>query len=92
MAGERTEMRRPAVKMAAAMMPAAEMASSTTEMMSSTAMMTAAAATTVPAAASRDGKVRHGQRRHKNKDGHSQSEFRHGASDHCRAASFTARG
>ena len=40
MSGERTEMRRPAVKMAAAMMPAAEMASSTTMM--TTTMMTAA--------------------------------------------------
>ena len=61
MAGERTEMRRPAVKMAAAMMTPAEMVSAATMM--ATAMMTAAAATTVTAsmtaAASRDGKVRH---------------------------------
>ncbi len=60
MSGERTEMRRPAVKMAAAM-PTAEMVSAATMM--ATAMMTAAAATTVTAsmtaAASRDGKVRH---------------------------------
>jgi len=60
MAGERTEMRRPAVKMTAAMMPPAEMVSAATMM--ATAMMTAAATTTVTAsmtaAASRDGKVR----------------------------------
>ena len=42
MSGERTEMRRPAVEMAAAMMPAAEMACLTTTMMT-TAMMAAAA-------------------------------------------------
>ena len=88
MSGERTEMRRPAVKMAAAMMPAAEMASSTTEMMSSTTMMTAAAAAaTVTAsmttAASRAGKIRHRQRGCKDNDSNSQSEFRHGMSDHC---------
>jgi hypothetical protein len=89
MAGKRTEMRRPAVEMAAAVMPAAEM-------VSTTAVMTAAAAATmaptVATAASRDGKVRHGQRRCKNNDSNSQSEFRHGASDHCWAASLTARG
>jgi hypothetical protein len=99
MRGERTEMRRPAVEMAAAMMPATEMVATTTMMtaavMATTVMTAAAAATmtsTVSTAASRDGKVRHGQRRCKNNDGNSQSEFRHGASDHCWAASLTARG
>ena len=98
MSGERTEMRRPAVKIAAAMMPAAEMVSAATMM--PTAMMAAAPAATVTASmtasvtttASRNGKVRHEQRCRKNNDGHSQSEFRHGASDHCWAASLTARG
>jgi len=65
MGRERTEMRRPAVKMAAAMMPAAEMASSTTEMMSSTATM----------ATLRDRKVRHGQHRCEDNRGNSQCDF-----------------
>jgi len=94
MAGEGTEMRRPAVKMAAAMMTPAEMVSAATMM--ATAMMTAAAATTVTAsmtaAASRDGKVRHRQRGRENNDSNSQSEFRHGMSDHCQATSLTVRG
>ena len=87
MSGERTEMRRPAVKMAAAM-PPAEMVPAAT--MSATAMMTAAAAATtvtatasMTAAASRDGKVRHRQRGREDNDSNSQSEFRHGMSDHC---------
>jgi hypothetical protein len=65
--------------MASAVMPAAEMMAST--------MVTAAAATAVTAsmatAASRDSKVSYGQRRRDDNDGNSQSEFRHGASDHC---------
>ena len=72
MSGERTEMPRRAVKMAAAMMPAAEMVSAAT-------MMTAAAATTVTAsmttAASRDGKVRHRQHRCEDNGGNSQRDF-----------------
>jgi hypothetical protein len=69
MAGERTEMRRPAVKMAAAMMPSAEMvavtATTMTAAMMPTAVMAAAATTAVAAAMStfRDRKVRHAQRR-----------------------------
>ena len=77
MAGERTEMRRPAVKMAAAMVPAAEMVSATAMM--ATTMMTAAAATTVTAsmttAASRDGKVRHRQHRCEDNGSNSQRDF-----------------
>jgi hypothetical protein len=57
-------MRRPAVKMAAAMMPAAEMMPVTSAAMA-TPMMAAAATTAVAAAmtAFRDRKVRHAQRR-----------------------------
>ena len=86
MAGKRTEMRRPAMKMAAAM-PPAEMVSAATMM--ATAMMTAAAAAatvttaTTMTAASRAGKIRHRQRGCKDNDSNSQSEFRHGMSDHC---------
>ena len=91
-------MRRPAVKMAAAIMPAAKMMSATAMM--TTAVITAAAAATVTAsmtasmttAASRDGKVRYRQRHRKNNDGYSQPEFRHGASDHCWTANLTAPG
>ena len=78
-------MRRPAVKMAAAMMPAAEMVSAAT-MMPTTAMtaaMTAAPAATVTATvtasmtttASRNGKVRHGQHRCEDNRGNSQCDL-----------------
>ena len=77
MPGERTEMRRPAVKMAAAM-PAAEM-STTAMMTAAAAVMTAAAAATVTTsmttAASRSGEVRHGQRHCKNNRGNSQCDL-----------------
>jgi hypothetical protein len=60
------------MKMAATMMPAAEM-------VTTTAVMTAAPAATVtasmPAAASRDGKVRHRQRRCEDNGGNSQCDF-----------------
>ena len=84
MSGERTEMRRPAVKMAAAMMPAAEMVPVTATTMT-TAVMAAAAATTVAAAmaAFSNRKVRHRKRRGENTGSNSQSEFRHGASLRC---------
>jgi len=84
MGAERTDMRRPAVEMAAAVMPAAEMMASATVM--ATTMMTTATAAAVTASmptASGDGEVSHGQRRCDDNDGNSQSEFRHGASDHC---------
>ena len=70
MAMERTEMRGPAVKMAAAMMPAAEMvavtmttAAVTAAMMATTVMTTATATTAVAAAMSTfcDRKIRHTQ-------------------------------
>ena len=74
-------MRRPAVKMAAAMMPAAEMVSAATMM--PTAMMAAAPAATVTASmtasmtttASRNGKVRHGQHRCEDNRGNSQCDL-----------------
>ena len=69
---------RPAVKMAAAMMPTAEMVAMTvTTAMMAAAMMPAAAATPVTAsmAAFRDRKVRHRQRRREDNGGNSQSEF-----------------
>jgi len=80
-AGEGTEMRRPAVKMAATMMTSAEMVSAATMM--ATAMMTATAATavtapmpsTMAAATSRDGEVRHGQHRCEDNRGNSQCDF-----------------
>jgi hypothetical protein len=78
MAGERTEMRRPAVEMTAAMMPPAEMVSAT-PMMATTMMTAAAAAATVPAsmttAASRDGKVRYRQRHCEDNGGNSQRDL-----------------
>ena len=70
MSGERAEMRRPAVKMPAAMM-------STTAAMATT-MMTAAAATTAVAATMatfRDRKVRYGQHRCEDDRGNSQCDF-----------------
>ena len=81
MSGERTEMRRPAVKMAAAM-PATEMVAATAATMS-TAVMTAAVATavtapmpsTMAAATSRDGEVRHGQHRCEDNRGNSQCDL-----------------
>ena len=85
MGAERADMRRPAVKMAAAVMTATEMTAATT--VKTSAMVTSATAAAVTAsmatAASRDGKISHGQRRCDDNDGNSQSEFRHGASDHC---------
>jgi hypothetical protein len=82
---ERTDMRRPAVEMAAAVMAAAEMTAASATVMAATMVTSAtAAAVTAPmATASRDSKVGHGQRRRDDNDGNSQSEFRHGASDHC---------
>ena len=71
MSGKRTEMRRPAVKMTAAM-PAAEM-------VSTPAMMTAAAppavATSMTTAASCNCKVRHRQRRCEDNGGNSQGDL-----------------
>lgn len=71
-------MRRPAVKMAAAMMPAAEMVAVTSAMMTAT-VMTAASAATVTAsmttAASRDGKIRYQQRRCEDNGGNSQHDL-----------------
>ena len=79
MPGERTEMRRPAVKMAAAVMPAAEMVAVTmTAAAMATTMMTAAAATTAVAATMatfRDRKVRHGQHRCEDNRGNSQCDL-----------------
>jgi hypothetical protein len=74
MPGERTVVRRPAVKMAASMMPPAEMVAVTmpTTAMAA-AMMTAAAATAVPAF--RDRKVCYRQRRCEDNGGNSQCEF-----------------
>ena len=84
MGAERTDVRRPAVKMAATVMPAAEMVATT---MMPAAMVTSAAATAVTAsmatATFRDGKVSHRKRRRDDNDGNPQSEFRHGSSDHC---------
>ena len=67
-------MRRPAVEMAAAMMPATEMVPVTAAAMAAAVMtttMTAAAATTVAATmtAFRDRKIRHRQRRCEDKRG-----------------------
>jgi hypothetical protein len=72
MSGERAEMRRPAVKMAAAMMPAAEMVPVTSATMAAS-VVTAAATTTVAAAmaAFRDRKIRHRQRRCEHNRGNS---------------------
>ena len=69
-------MRRSAVKMATAMVPAAKMVAVTASTMATT-MMTAAAATTVTAtmATLGDRKVGHGQRRGENNGGNSQYEF-----------------
>jgi len=68
---------RPAVKMAATMMPAAEMMAMTVAATTmTTAVMTAAAtAVTATMAAFGDRKVPHGQRRGKDNGGNSQSEF-----------------
>ena len=81
MAGERTEMRRPAVKMAAAV-PATEMVSTTAATMSTTVMTATVATTvtapmpsTVAAATSRDGEVRHGQHRCEDNRGNSQCDL-----------------
>jgi hypothetical protein len=81
MSGERTEMRRPAVKMAAAIMPAAEMVSAAT-MMPATVMTTAPTATVTASmtaamttTASRNGKVRHGQHRCEDNRGNSQCDL-----------------
>ena len=73
-------MRRPAVKMAAAMMPAAEMVAMTTAMMTATTMMAtamtaAAVAASMTTATSRDGKVRHTQRRREDNRCNSQSRI-----------------
>ena len=74
-------MRRPPVKMAAAMMPATEMVSAAT-MMTTTMMAAAPAATvttsmtaTMTATASRNGKVRHGQHRCEDNRGNSQCDL-----------------
>ena len=78
MSGERTEMRRPAVKMTPAMMPAAEMVAVTmTTTAMAAAMMTAAATTAVAAtmATFRDRKVRHGQHRCEDDRGNSQRDL-----------------
>ena len=78
MGGERTVVRRPAVKMAASMMPPAEMvAVSVTTTAMAAAMMTAAAATAVTAsmAAFRDRKVCYRQRRCEDNGGNSQCDL-----------------
>jgi hypothetical protein len=78
MSGERTEMRRPAVEMAAAMMPPAEMVAVTmTTTAMAAAMMTATATTAVAAtmATFRDRKVRYRQHRCEDNRGNSQSDF-----------------
>jgi hypothetical protein len=73
-------MRRPAVKMAAAMMPAAEMVATSAATMAATVastMMTAAATTTAVAAAmtaSRDREVSHRQHHCKDNGGNSQRD------------------
>jgi hypothetical protein len=69
MSGERTVVHRPAVKMAAAMMPPAEMVAVT--------MTTAAvaAATTTAVAAFRNRKVRHGQNHGEDNRGNSQRDL-----------------
>lgn len=71
-------MRRPAVKMAAAMVPAAEMVAVTmTTTAMAAAMMTAAATAAVAAAMTtfRDCKVRHGQHRCEDNRGNSQCDL-----------------
>jgi hypothetical protein len=79
MSGERTVVHRPAVKMAAAMMPPAEMVAVTmTTAAMAAAMMTAATTTTAVAATMatfRDRKVRHGQRRCEDNRGNSQCDL-----------------
>lgn len=79
MSGKRTEMRRPAVKMTAAM-PAAEMVSTPAMMTAAAppavaATVTAAVATSMTTAASCNCKVRHGQHRCKNNRGNSQRDL-----------------
>jgi hypothetical protein len=71
MCGERTVVRRPAVKMAAAMMPAPEMVAVTTTTMA--AAMTAAAATAMTTFGDR--KVCYRQRRCEDNGGNSQRDF-----------------
>jgi hypothetical protein len=78
MSGERTEMRRPAVKMAAAMMPAAEMVAMTvTTTTMASAMMPTAATTAVAATMTtfRDRKVRYRQCRCEDDGCDSQRDF-----------------
>ena len=75
MSGKRTEMRRPAVKMTAAM-PAAEMVSTPAMMTAAVAAtVTAAVATSMTTAASCNCKVRHRQRRCEDNGGNSQGDL-----------------
>jgi hypothetical protein len=73
MSGERTVVHRPAMKMAAAMMPPAEMVAVTMTTAMAATMMTAATTTAVAAtmATFRDRKVRHGQHRCEDNRGNS---------------------